>query len=71
MFERLMIHGAALALKAARSRRSSLAEELRGEVPEGIEVGVESEAVTLEGVGLRRRSALDPELRWLLAGRRR
>lgn len=71
MFERLMLHGAALARKAAIERRSSLAEALRDEAPEGVRVSEEEEAVTLEGRGLERRFALDPELRWLFAGRRR
>ncbi|HEX8625246.1 MAG TPA: hypothetical protein VF782_09220 [Allosphingosinicella sp.] len=71
MFERLMLHGAALARKSALQRRSALAAELRDEAPEGVKVGEEEEGVTLEGRGLERRSALDSELRWLLAGRRR
>ena len=71
MFERLMLHGAALARKAARERRSALAAELRDEAPEGVRVSEDEAAVTLEGRGLGRRFALDPELRWLLAGRRR
>ncbi|MGZ8287128.1 MAG: hypothetical protein ACXW27_01710 [Allosphingosinicella sp.] len=71
MFERLMLHGAALASRAARARRSSLAQALRDEAPEGVRVSEEAAAVALEGRGLERRFALDPELRWLLAGRRR
>jgi hypothetical protein len=71
MFERLMLHGAALAEKAARRRQSELVEALREEAPAGVEVGVEDEAVVLSGHGLGRRFALEPGLRWLLAGRRR
>jgi len=71
MLERLMLHGAALAQKAARSRRASLAQALRDEAPEGVRVSEEEGAVALSGRGLRRRFALDPELRWLLSGRRR
>lgn len=71
MFERLMLHGAALAAKAARRRRSELAEALREEAPAGVEVSEEDEAVALSGPGLGRRSALEPGLRWLAAGRRR
>lgn len=72
MFERLMLHGAALARKAAGERRSALAAELRDEVPEGVRVSEgEEEAVIFEGRGLGRRVALEPELRWLFAGRRR
>ncbi|HYW14979.1 MAG TPA: hypothetical protein VE891_02350 [Allosphingosinicella sp.] len=71
MFEKLMLHGAALARKAAQGRRASLAAELREESPEGVRVSEEEEAVVLSGRGLDRRFALDPELRWLLSGRRR
>jgi hypothetical protein len=71
MFERLMLHGAALARKAAEQRRSGLAAELRVEAPEGVRVSEDGEAVTLEGRGLGRRFALESELRWLLSGRRR
>jgi hypothetical protein len=71
MFERLMLHGAALARRAAEGRRSSLAESLREEAPEGVSVTEQAEGVALEGRALRRRFALESELRWLLAGRRR
>jgi hypothetical protein len=71
MFERLMLHGAALARRAADARRSALAAELREEAPEGVRVAEEMEAVTLEGRALGRRFAIEPGLRWLLAGRRR
>jgi len=66
MFERLMLHGAALARKAAGERRSSLADALREEAPEGVSASEAEEAVILEGRGLERRFALEPELRWLL-----
>lgn len=71
MLERLMLHGAALARKSAGDRRSSLAEELRDEAPQGVKVSESEEGVALEGLGLRRRFALESELRWLFAGRRR
>lgn len=71
MLERLMLHGAALARKSARARLGSLAEELSEDAPEGVRVSEEEEAVALSGRGLRRRFALDPELRWLAARRRR
>lgn len=71
MFERLMLQGAALARRAAEERRSELAAELREAVPEGVKVSEDEAAATLEGLGLGRRFALEPELRWLLAGRRR
>jgi hypothetical protein len=34
-------------------------------------VSEEEEGVALEGRGLARRFALEPELRWLISGRRR
>jgi hypothetical protein len=70
MFERLAAHGAALAEKAARRRLADLAEALRDEAPAGVRVEREDEAIVLTGRGLARRLALDPALRWLLAGRR-
>jgi hypothetical protein len=71
MFERLMLHGAAMARKAARARLTSLAETLSEDSPEGVRVSEEEEAVALSGRGLERRFALEPELRWLVSGRRR
>lgn len=65
MFERLMIHGAALALKAALARRDALAEALREAAPEGVKVSEAEDGVALSGRGLERRFALEPELRWL------
>jgi fructoselysine-6-P-deglycase FrlB-like protein len=66
MFERLMLHGAALAEKAARRRRGELAEALREEAPAGVEVSEEEDMVVLSGRGLGRRFALEPALRWLV-----
>lgn len=71
MFERLMLHGAAVARRAAERRRASLAEALRDDSPGGVTVSEEEEGVALEGRDLERRFALEPELRWLFAGRRR
>jgi hypothetical protein len=66
MFERLMLHGAALAAKAARRRQGELAGALAEEAPAGVEVSEEDEAVVLSGPGLGRRFALEPRLRWLV-----
>ena len=66
MFERLMLHGAALAGKAARRRRRALAEALEADAPAGVRVDEEEEAVALSGRGLVRRFALEPALRWLV-----
>ncbi|MEA3051137.1 MAG: hypothetical protein QOG72_40 [Sphingomonadales bacterium] len=71
MFERLIRRGEALAEQAARRRRDDLAEALREEAPAGVEVSEEGDGVVLGGRDLVRRFALDPALRWLVAGRRR
>jgi hypothetical protein len=61
----------AIAEKAARRRRGELAGELREEAPAGVSVSEEEGAVALSGRGLGLRLALEPGLRWLVAGRRR
>jgi hypothetical protein len=71
MFERLMLHGAALAQIAAERRVEMLAESLRDEAPADVEVSEGEGEVRLSGRGLERRFAIEPGLRWLLAGRRR
>ena len=71
MLEKLMLHGAALARRAARARIADLAGAIREEAPDGVRVSEEEEGVALSGRGLRRRFALEPELRWLIGGRRR
>lgn len=71
MFERLTARAAALAEKAARRRRGELAEALRDEAPAGVVVIEEEGGVALSGRGLAWRFALEPGLRWLVAGRRR
>jgi len=71
MFERLMLRAAALADNKARERTAELAEALRDEAPAGVRVSAEDEAVLLCGRNLGRRFALEPQLRWLFAGRRR
>jgi hypothetical protein len=71
MLEGLMMRAAALAETAARRRRDELAEALREAAPAGVRVESEAEGVALSGRGIARRFALEPGLRWLLAGRRR
>jgi hypothetical protein len=68
MFERMMIEGAAIAERRARSRRRRIAEAARAAAPPGVGVEEEREAVALSGRGLSRRFALEPALRWLVAG---
>jgi hypothetical protein len=71
MFERLMLYGASLARKVASERVGAVAAALAEDAPAGVRVSEEEGAVALSGRGLRRRFALDPAVRWLLAGRRR
>lgn len=71
MFETLMLRAAALARRAAEARRRSLAEAVRDEAPAGVRVSETEEGVALEGRGLAGRLATEPELRWLIPGRRR
>ena len=71
MFERLMLHGAALAEKLARRRRGELAAALDADAPDGVRVSEEEEAIVISGRALGLRVALEPALRWLVAGRAR
>jgi hypothetical protein len=71
MFERLTARGAELAQRAARRRRSVLAEALREEAPAGVRIEEEAQGVALSGRGLGRRLALEPALRWLIPGQAR
>ena len=70
MLERLKDRIGALAERRAEVRRRRLADEMRAEAPAGVRVHEEERAVVLSGRGLKRRFALDPELRWLVAGRK-
>jgi FAD/FMN-containing dehydrogenase len=67
MFERLSERARLLADARARRRRERLAERISGTGLRGVTVSAEEEAVVLSGRGLRRRSASDPELRWIVA----
>lgn len=50
---------------------AELAERIAAELPTGVAVEADQEEVRISGRGLGRRFALDPALRWLLAGLRR
>ena len=71
MFERLMRRGGELAERAARRRRSALAEALAADAPAGVEASESDGGVVLSGRGLGRRLALESGLRWLVSGRGR
>ena len=68
MFERIMEHARGAAARLATSRISELTEQIRSRVPTNIEVSAQENGIRLSGRALRRRFALDPALRWLLAG---
>jgi len=67
MFERLSERAGRLAEARARRRRKRLAERLAAPGVRGVSVSVEDEAVVLSGRALGRRSAREPELRWIVA----
>jgi hypothetical protein len=65
MFEGLVARGAALADAARLRRRSTVAAQLREEVPRGVRVDEVEDGVRLSGRGLLLRSIFDPALRWI------
>ena len=70
MFERLSERVEREARERAAARASELAERMRASLPGGIEAEAAPEGVLLTGRGIARRFALDPALRWLVAGPR-
>lgn len=68
MFEKLAARAAERGSDQAGVRRRQLAAELADRLPRGVRVAEVADAVTLEGIGLRRRFALEPALRWLIRG---
>jgi hypothetical protein len=65
MFERLAERARRSSERRAERRRGELAARLDGRVA-GVEAALEGAAVVLSGRGLRRRSARDPAVRWLV-----
>lgn len=68
MFERIMEQAGDAAASRAKARISGLAEQIRAGAPRDVEVSAQEDGVRLSGRALRRRFALDPALRWLMAG---
>lgn len=68
MFQRIIERAGDAAARRAKARTLVLAEQIRAEVPDDVEVSALDEGVRFSGRGLRRRFALDPALRWLMAG---
>jgi hypothetical protein len=66
MFQRLIERARRTGEVRAEARRQQLAAALAAELPAGIEAAKVDDGVELTGRGLRRRLALDPELRSLI-----
>lgn len=66
MFEAITARAEGLARGRARARREALAQWLAAEVPQGVTVADGESGVRLSGRDLRRRCALDQEMRALL-----
>jgi len=68
MFERLSARIERAAAQRARARGAGLAARIADELPSGVTAEADESGVRLSGRGLRRRFALEPALRWLIAG---
>lgn len=68
MFEAIIGRAARRAGARVEARRRELQERLEPELPAGVEVEETEQGLALQGRGLARRFALDPRLRWLVAG---
>lgn len=66
MFEKLEERGRHLALGRAERKQAAIAERLAALLPAGITVDIVEGGVTISGRNLRRRAALNAELRRLL-----
>ncbi len=67
-FEALVARADRAARRRARLRSAALAERIADELPGGVTAEADADGVRLSGRGLRRRFALEPALRWLIAG---
>lgn len=70
VFERLLERADGLAGRRARVRAAELAQRIEAELPPGIAVEAAADGVRFSGRDIARRFALEPGLRWLLAGLR-
>jgi hypothetical protein len=71
MFETLEARAARTAERRAKARAQALADAFGAALPKDIRVEADAEGVRLSGRALGRRRALDPALRWTIAGRGR
>ena len=67
MFEQLAQRAERAGKRRATALSAALAERIRGEVPDGVEVELTTDGVRLSGQRIGARFALEPGLRWLLA----
>lgn len=68
MFEALMARAGAAAERRAEARAKALAVGLDRALPGDVAVSAVPEGARLEGRSLRARLALDPALKWVIAG---
>ncbi len=68
MFEALIARAERLARRRARARSDDLAGRIADLLPRGVQVEADADGVRLSGKRLRRRVALEPALRWMIAG---
>ena len=67
MFDMLLERVRAAAERRARERVLELAEQMRADLPSGVEAEAVEGGVAVTGRGLRRRFAMEERLRWLMA----
>lgn len=68
MFESLMTRAARVAERRAAAQARRIATALEAALPGDVRVAAEAQGVRLSGRALGRRLALDPALKWTLAG---
>lgn len=68
MFEDLETRAMRAAEARAGTRKDKLAEELRGLLPQEVQIETSDEGVLLSGLELGRRVVTDASLRWTIAG---
>lgn len=68
MFEKLLDRVTRKAEMRVRTRISSVTDQVQAELPSGIEAEAEIDGIRISGWAIKRRFALDPWLRWLVAG---
>ena len=67
MFETLMAQAVTRADERAAERAARIAARLEEALPDDVRARADADGVRLTGRGLKRRLALDPALRWIMA----